>query len=509
MYDLIIKGASIIDGTGSEAYGSDIAISGGKIVKIGADLFGAEKTLDASGLTVSPGWIDSHSHSDTTVVSFPDQREKAEQGITFSVGGHCGSSVAPKVKDGVLTKMSDFINQYRDLPQGSHIGLLVGHNTVRSAVMGKENREPTEHELEKMCSLVRDAMRAGAIGMSYGTFYVPACYAKTDELLALARVVSEEGGLLAAHIRNEADGLLEAVEEYLGIIKESGCRAVFSHHKSAERENWGKVKASLAMIDKANSEGADIYQDVYPYVASGTTMLARFCPKRFHPEGTTSALSLLYDEEICKKIKAWGEEKWHGDISWTLVTKFPGKEEYEGKNVNEIAELIGLGHDPLEAALEITRISNGTARGAFFTMCEEDVEYVMRHPRSMICTDSAAAGESLNYHPRLRAAFPRALGRYARDKGVVSVPEMIRKMTSLPASVYGLKSKGVIAEGMDADICIFDADRIIDRADFTSCREANEGLEYVIIDGRIVVEKGVYNGTRAGKIYLREVGRSE
>ena len=504
MYDLIIKNANILDGLGSEAYVADVAIRSGKIALIGRELSGAKSVIDASGLTLSPGWIDSHSHSDSTVVSFPDQKEKAEQGITFSIGGHCGSSAAPKVVDGKINKMSDFIASTKELSQGSSIAFLVGHNTVRTAVMGKENREPTKEELSLMCELVRDAMRAGAIGMSYGTFYVPACYAKTDELVALAKVVAEEGGLLAAHIRHEADGLIPAVEEYLGIIKESGCRAVFSHHKSAEPQNWGKVKTTLAMIDKANEEGADIYQDVYPYTASGTTMMARFCPKQFHPVGTTNAFSLLSNPEICEKIKAWGEEKWHGDLSWTLVTSFPGYEQYEGKNVNEIAELIGLANDPMEAALEIIRMSGGRARGAFFTMCEDDVRYVMAHPRSMICTDSSAAADAPMYHPRLRAAFPRALGRYARDIGVVSVPEMIRKMTSLPASVYGLKTKGVIAEGMDADICIFDADKIIDRADFVRCKEKNEGLAYVIIDGKVVVRDGVYNGTRAGKIYVKE-----
>ena len=320
MYELVIKNAHVLDGLGNEPVDVDVAIQNGKIAKIAKNIETDGKVIDAAGLTLSPGWIDSHSHSDSTVVTFPDQAEKSEQGITFSIGGHCGSSVAPKVSDGKINKMSDFINQNRDLPQGSGIAFLIGHNTVRTAVMGKENREPTADELEAMCDLVRDAIRAGAIGMSYGTFYVPACYAKTDELMALAKVVAEEGGLLAAHIRHEADGLIPAVEEYLEIIKASGCRAVFSHHKSAEPQNWGKVKISLAMIDKANSEGADIYQDVYPYIASGTTMMARFCPKAFHPAGTTNAFSLLSNPEICAKIKAWGEEKWHGDLTWSLVT---------------------------------------------------------------------------------------------------------------------------------------------------------------------------------------------
>ena len=502
MYDLIIKGAAVLDGSGSEAFVSDVAILNGKIAKIGEGLSGAREIIDAAGLTLSPGWIDSHSHSDRQFLSCPDMREKVEQGITFSIAGQCGDSEAPLRKDGKILKMSEYLCEAARVPQGAGAGTLVGFNTVRKAVMGNENREPTREELQTMCDLVRDAMRGGAIGMSYGVFYVPACYAKTDELIALAKVVREEGGILASHIRSEGDELLESVEEYLHIIRESGCRAVFSHHKAQDRCNWGKVKKSLEMIEAAIAEGADIYLDVYPYTASGTTMLARFCPGILHPAGTKNALDLLYDPEMCEKIKKWGREKWGEDLSWTLVSACPGHPEYQGKTVSEIAEMRG-DDDQYETALEIIRMTKGAARGSFFMMCEDDVERVMKHPRAMICTDSGVAGKNSIYHPRLRASFPRALGVYARERGVVTVPEMIRKMTSLPAHVYGLEGKGLIREGMDADICIFDRERIKDRADFVSFSENNEGLSYVIIGGELVLKDGIFNGVCRGEIYRK------
>ena len=502
MYDLIIKGASILDGSGKEAYCASVMISDGRIVKIGESIEdSAKRVINAEGLTLTPGWIDSHSHSDRNFLSDPDMKEKVEQGITFSLAGQCGSSAAPVIKDGKILKMSEYLADAEKIAQGSSAATFVGFNTIRKAVIGVENRDPSPEELSAMCDLLRDAIRGGAIGMSYGIYYVPASYAKTEELIALAKVAREEGGILSAHIRNESDELLSAVEEFLTIIKASGCRAVFSHHKAAGKENWGNVKKSIAMIEKANAEGCEVYFDVYPYIASGTTMMARFCPANMHPEGTKRALDLLYDPEMCEKLKIWGREKWGETIDWTLIASCPGREDLQGKTVSEAAKILGLSDDEYEAALEIIRISGGRARGSFFSMCEADVEYVMRHPRSMICTDSGVAGISTIYHPRLRAAFPRVLGRYVRERGVVALPEMIRKMTSLPAHVYGLKTKGLIAEGMDADICIFNPDTIIDKADFVNCTENNEGIEYVIIAGEVVLEKSVYLGKRAGKIH--------
>ena len=499
MYQLLIQNALIYDGSGGEPFVGDIGVQDGKIIQVESGLSGGLQTIDAAGLAVSPGWIDSHSHSDSAILPYPDQREKVEQGVTFSITGQCGISVAPTAGE----TMGQFLKNAALIPQGSGAAVLVGHNTLRKAVMGTENREPTPEEMEQMKKLLAEGLEKGAIGMSLGLFYVPGCYAKPEEVLALAQVVAEHGGILASHIRNEGDQLLEAVQEYLDVIRASGCRAVFSHHKAAWKENHGKVKKSLAMIDEANAQGADIYLDVYPYDASHTSMLARFVPKMFHPEGTTSALALLDDPAICEMIKAWGKKRWGNDLSSALVTKFPGGEPYEGKTVNEIADLWGV-EDRFEAAFEVIRRSSGMAQGCFFSMDPEDVAYVIRHPRAMICTDSSVAGTVECYHPRLRAAFPRALGRYAREMGVVSIPEMIRKMTALPAHVYGLSGKGRVAVGMDADLCIFDPEKLRDRATYQHCRENNEGLEYVIIDGKVVLTKGVYNGTRAGKVFRRE-----
>ena len=358
--------------------------------------------------------------------------------------------------------------------------------------------------MEKMKEMLREALKAGAAGMSFGLIYTPGCYATTEECAELATVVAEQDGLLAAHIRNEGDDLLESVEEFLTIIKTSGCkRAVFSHHKAAAKWNWGKVKKSLAMIDAAVAEGFDIYVDVYPYVASGTALSATFLPRMFHFEGLTDPLQLLDGGAREAELRAWAKGRWDNDYSWVLPYRIAGYDEYAGLNINEIADLRGQ-KDRMDTIFDLIRETNKGVNGAFFTMSEEDVEYVMRHPRAMICTDSSSACGKDLYHPRLRATFPRVLGKYVRERKVTSLPEMIRKMTSMPAHVYRLEGKGQIKEGYDADICIFDADTIKDGNDFFNPTLKNEGLSFVIVDGKVVVEDGVYNGTRAARLVLEK-----
>ena len=498
MYDLLLRNITIFDGTGKDGYLADIGILEGKIAAIGQSLPNGKSTIDGTGLAVSPGWIDSHSHSDRAVLLLPDQREKVEQGITFSITGQCGSSAAPSATHTV----EQFFGEAAQTPQGSGSALLIGHNSLRKAVMGTENRDPTPEELERMKTLLAEGLDAGAIGMSLGLFYVPGCYAKPEEVLELAKVVAAKGGVLASHIRNEADTLLEAVQEYLDVIQASGCRAVFSHHKAAWEENHGKVKESLAMIDAANAQGADIYLDAYPYNASHTSVMARFVPKMFHPKGTTSVLALLDDPAIRDAIKDWGHNRWGNDLSSSLVTEIPGYPELEGKTINELADLWGM-EDRFDAAFEVIRISEGKAQACYFSMDLQDVAQVLRHERTMICTDSSVAGSKTHFHPRLRGTFPRALGLYAREQQLVSIPEMVRKMTSLPAHVYGLKTKGRIALGMDADLCVFNPETLRDQADYKEPTRNNVGLEYVIIDGKIVLEHGIYNGTRAASVYRK------
>lgn len=489
MYDLIIKSGKIIDGTGSPSFLADIGIKDGKIVRIARwiEVTGdGAKVIDAKGLVVTPGFIDSHSHSDSSVLTLPDQKEKIEQGITTSIGGMCGFSQAP------------YATEVKETVLGSNIAVFAGHNTIRRSVMGMENRKPTESELEQMKELVRKNMESGALGLSFGLTYTPSGYADTEELIELAKVVGEYHGLVSAHIRNEGDHLIQATEEFIKVIRESGTRGIHSHHKAMWKENWGKVSHTLRMLEQANEEGVEIYCDAYPYTASHTSMGARFVPKEYHAFGLTKVLS---DPEKRREIIEWNLQTFGEDLSWVLVASCSTYPEYEGLRIPEIARL--RGQNGYEAVLDIIRDCNG-AQACYFCVCEEDMEAVLAYPRSMICTDSDVAGQKTTYHPRLRASFPRVLGRYVRERRVTSLPEMIRKMTSMPATVYGLRGKGLIKEGFDADICIFDADKIIDRAEYADCTRKAEGLNYVLLNGQIVVEDAVYLGIRAGKVIDRD-----
>ena len=295
MFDLIIKNGVVIDGTGSPGYHADVAVRDGKIVKIGRGLEDAAKTIDAAGLVVTPGFIDSHSHADGQVLKHPELREKIEQGITVNIAGQCGGSNVPLSRDEKREEYKELEglgNEYdlrsdpakyfaalREHPLGSGTAFLIGHGTLRKAVMGMENRAPSADELKAMQNLLRRCMENGARGLSLGLIYAPGCYAATEEAIEIAKVVSEYDGIVASHIRKEGKLLVRAVAEYLDILRKAGVRGVVSHHKAcASEENWGKVSHTLRMIDEANDAGMDVYCDVYPYVATSTSLSATFLP---------------------------------------------------------------------------------------------------------------------------------------------------------------------------------------------------------------------------------------
>jgi len=515
MYDYIIKNGTIVDGTGSVPYSGDLAVKDGKIVRIAENITGDGQIIDARGLTVTPGFIDSHSHSDSSILAFPDQAEKVEQGITTSIGGQCGLSPAPiavgqKEADvGAFGKNTEvyrtagtFLDLAKTVPLGSNLATFVGHCALRNAVIGPYNRDPSEAELEKMGQLLREGIAHGALGVSFGLIYPPSCFAKTRELIYLATVAAECGGMVSAHIRDEGDSLVEACKEFLEVIRVSGAKAVFSHHKAMYQRNWGKVNETLKLIDRANEAGCDIYCDVYPYTASMTSLSARFIPKEYHSGGGRALIARLLDKTVRREIKQAYLQKFGDDVlDWVLLTSCPNYPQYHGLLLSEIAKQQGT--DSFDTICDILiKSENASSQACFFLMCEEDLETVLAHPRSMLCTDSSVRGNAEVYHPRLRGAFPRALGRYVRQRRVVSLPEMIRKMTALPAAVYGLQGKGLIKEGYDADLCIFDAETIIDRCDYTACHERAEGLRYVLVGGKIAVENAVHNGIKAGKVLV-------
>lgn len=503
MYDLIIKNGTVIDGTGSPSYICDIAITDGKIVRIASDIADeSKKIIDAKGLIISPGFIDSHSHSDDAIFDYPDMIEKIEQGITTSIAGQCGITCAPSGKDDDVYKtFGSMAKAIKNVPLGSNVKSFVGHSALRGTVIGYENRRPSEVEMNEMKALLREAMENGAIGLSFGLIYTPSCYADTQELIELAKVVKEYDGMLSAHIRNEGFELIESVEEFLTVIKESGVKAVFSHHKSMYKPNWGKVKESLRMIKDAVDEGYDIYCDVYPYEASSTSLVATLIAKELRAVDRAEIPNMLSDSNMRDKIKEIYISRNGNSLSNLLLVQCKGYPEYEGMRIDEIARL--RGQDDFDTAFDIIIGSGANAQICNFSMTEEDIEYVLKYERAMICTDSSVAKDKKIYHPRLRASFPRFLGRYVRERKVVTIEEAIRKCTSLPALVYELSGKGKICEGFDADICIFDAERIIDKADYINCSSRCDGLNYVILGGEVVVENATYNGNKKGKFIYR------
>ena len=519
MFDLLIKNGKVIDGTGSPSYLSDVAIKDGKIVKISRNIKGdAKQIIDAAGLTVTPGFIDSHAHSEYDVLYDPNQFEKIEQGITTSVGGQCGSCSTPLPK-GTTRETADIIPNVGNemdyfaspammfettskVPQGANTILLMGHSKIRGAVVGVENRKPTDAELEQMKAILREGMENGAFGLSFGLIYAPGCYADTDELVQMAKVVAEYGGVVAAHIRNEGYQLATATAEFINVAKRANVRAVLSHHKAAvSMENWGKVNHTIAMMDECNAEGYEIYCDVYPYDAAHTGMITTFTSKSFRARSKAEQLEDLKNPEKRAELKAWIIENKGEDLSWVQIALCDAYPQYCGLRLPEAAKLHGK--DQYETLFDILVANNLGSTACLFSISEDDICTILRWPRAMIGTDGGSSRGRKVFHPRLKGTFPRVLGRFVREKGVTTLPEMIRKMTSMPAAVYGLSSKGLIWEGMDADICIFDAEKIIDRSTYTDCVQKAEGLSYVILGGEVVVEDAVANGKLMGKVIRR------
>jgi len=498
MYDILIQNGRIIDGTGSPAMAAQVAIKDGKIAKIARHIEGEAKTvIDAAGKVVTPGFIDSHSHSDNQFSSNSVQTEKVEQGITTSVAGQCGGSVCG-------ANAAEFLDNAKGCALGANMAMLIGHGTLRRAVMGMENREPTPEELEKMKNMMRAAMEHGALGMSIGLIYAPGCFAKTEELIEIAKVVGEYHGIAAIHLRSEGATLVEAVQEFISIVRASGVRGVISHHKAAGlTANWGKIHTTLRLIDQVNAEGYELYADVYPYVASHTNFSSVVIPNDWRSAGKEALLQRCEDPEQVAELRKIYYSK-YADMQWIMVARCPGYPEYEGKRVHEIAAM--RNQNEFDAAMDVVRLTKDNAGACFFSMCEEDVETVMAHPRVMICTDSGVTTPATTtYHPRLRGSFPRVLGRYVRERGVTTLPEMIRKMTAMPAAVYGFQTKGLLREGMDADICIFDPDTIIDRAEYTNPWLHAEGLDYVIVGGKIAAVNAVATGELGGTMLYRNL----
>ena len=497
MYDIVIRGGSVYDGLGGAPKICDVAVKDGVIVAVGDIPETGAREIDAKGLCVTPGFIDSHSHGDGSVRKKPLMEIIPEQGITTAMTGQCGTSIYPVPEKGPDQSAKEFFDALKEHRAGMNFALFVGHSALRKTVMGKSMEEPTPEQMAQMKKLLADGLKEGAMGLSLGLGYVPSIYSKKEELIELAKVLKEYDGILVAHIRNESDKVVEAVEEFIQVANAAGVTGVLSHFKACKARNHGKVVDMIARVNKAVAEGHPIYMDVYPYIATSTSISAPFVTKELLSLPTEQIIEELKKPEVRAAQQAWAEPLQGSDLEFAMVVGAKKTPQWIGMRLSEIAA--AQGKKPYDACYDLLIENNMVAKGVYFSINENDMMRVMAHPRCMIGTDGGNVAGLTRYHPRNRGTFPRVIGKYVREKGVVELSEMIRKMTSLPAAVYGFEKKGRIAEGMDADLCIFDFDTIRDKSTFVEPAQRNVGLHYVIIGGEITVENNTKNEVLSGK----------
>ncbi|MCK4772601.1 MAG: D-aminoacylase [Candidatus Latescibacteria bacterium] len=498
-YDLIIHGGRVLDGTGNPWYYTDLGITGDRIVAVG-DLSAAqaERMIDAGGLYVAPGFIDVHIHAGRGLVT-PDRSPAhplLAQGNTTVVIGPCGSGPV------------DIAGQREQLIEdglGVNVAQFIGHNSVRRAVMGMEDRAPTEVELEEMKALIRQGMEDGAFGMSSGPFYVPGSFSETEELVELARVVAEYGGIHESHIRDESDytvGLIAAVDELIQISREAGLTGVVSHIKALGPRVWGFSGAVVNRIEQARAEGLEIYADQYPYEASSTGLSAALLPRWAQAGGSGELQRRFEDPEIRARIR--GEIvvnlKRRAGATRIMFSSFRSDPSIVGKTLQEVAEERGM--DPVNTAIEL--LKQGGPSIISFNMNEADIRTFMRQPWTMTSSDGSLPQMNVGTpHPRSYGTFPRKIRKYVIEEGVIDLAAAVRSMTSLSATVFNIPDRGVLREGAYADVVVFDLDKIRDKSTYQQPHQLAEGMVYVIVNGRMAVDGRQFTGELAGRMLSR------
>lgn len=518
--DKAIVNGTIIDGSGTPRRTGSVGIKGSRIVSIDEDVGSATQIIDAKGLVVAPGFIDIHTHSCAALLADSRGLSAVHQGVTTHVVGNCGESVFPAAEGmrrlveryGVQCTWTDlrgYASRIQDRGVGINVAPLVGHGTVRALVMGEEAREPKSDELESMKRLVAQAMEDGAFGLSTGLIYAPGCFSNTEELVELARVVGRFEGYYATHLRNEGDGLAHAVNEAISIGEKAGGSVQISHLKAADGRWRGRISEILRILDMARARGLDVTWDQYPYRATSTG-LHIFIPGWAHEGGTQALKKRLRTHETRLRILA--EMRQSGkDLSQVLITACPHHPQWQQLTPVDIGARLGL--PPEEAVLEILLHEESEVKMANFAMDEKDIETIMRHPITMVGSDGVAVADEgllakLRFHPRSYGTFPRVLGRYVRERGILTLEEAVRKMTSAPARRLGLHNRGLLREGMRADITVFNPDRVTDRATFHEPQRYPEGIEHVLVNGEFVIMQACCTGRLPGEVLLKNSGLS-
>ena len=495
-YDLIIRNGKIIDGTGNSWYYADIAVKDGKIASIQKHISAAAaKTIDAKGLIVAPGFIDVHTHIEGDEIKTPTAGNFILDGVTTVITGNCGSS---KVNIGSYLHFID------SLQLSINVATLIGHNDVRRAVIGNANRDPNETELVKMESLVDQGMKDGAVGFSTGLIYIPGTYSKTPEIVALARVAAHYNGVYASHMRDEGDSVVQAIQEAISIGRETGMPVEISHFKLSGQQNWGRSKETLPLVIAARKEGLDVTIDQYPYTASSTN-LGTLLPDEVLADGQDSIKARLNRPEtreyvinfMLKRLK----KRKLKHFSYPVVATFRPDTSYNGKSIEAVNLMKGRKHKAKEEALTIIDMMlQGGAAMIFHGMSEADVQYIMKYPFNMPACDAGIRvfGQG-SPHPRGYGTNARVLGKYVREEKLFPLEEAIRRMTSLPAQKFQLKDRGLLKEGMAADIVVFDENTVSDQSTFDRPHQYSTGFQYVVVNGQLVVDHAQHTGVRSGR----------
>ena len=514
-FDVVIRGGTIVDGTGSRGSRNDLGIRGDRVAAIGnlADA-DTKRSVNATGRIVCPGFIDMHSHSDSSLLEDGLAHSAVRQGATTHVIGNCGSSPAPvgspvRLAGHTLSTYGDFLKALQKNGTSINVCGLVGHNSVRRAVMGTQNRQPTPVELRQMQDLVDEAMRSGAVGLSTGLVSPPGIYSKTDEIVALARVAARHGGQYSSHIRGEASTLVQAVGEAIQVGREAKLPVQISHHKAAGRENWGTTGKTLPMIEAANRNGQRVRVDVYPYHA-GSAGMAQLVPPWAHEGGSGALLGRLKDPVQRRRIArdmVRGTDNWPNffkiewdDIQIAAVGNRANRK-WVGKRVADVARARKC--DGVQACIDLLIEGNGRVRMINFIIDEREMQRVLRHPLSMIGSDGRAVSADTARgmpHPRYYGCFPRVLGRYCRQLKLFPLETAIHKMTAMPARQLSLSDRGTLKVGQAADVVVFNFQTIIDKATFQAPHQYPEGIDAVFVNGLPVVLDGGHTETRPGRI---------
>lgn len=488
----LIKNVRIIDGTGAPWFRGHVLIKGEKIKSILHQEVEAERVIDGKERFLTPGFIDIHTHGDRGILKFPRAENYLRQGVTTLIGGNCGGSEFP---------IAPHLKEVEDSGISLNYGILIGHGSLRRQIMGMEMRHPSPSELEKMEELLAENLKAGALGLSLGLYYVPGSFAKTEEVVALAKVVAAHGGFVSIHMRDESDyniGLLQSIEEALKIARLAQVPVQISHLKCLGASVWHQASEALALLDQAREEGLEISFDQYPYPASSTSLNGALLPPWAQAGGEEALAERFKNAETREKIKVEvaANMKRRGGPKSLVIANSLAFPQLKGKNIEEVAAL--WQEDLLETTMKL--LASGYVQIISFNMTEEDINQIMQHPLGMVGSDGSLVEFGLGQpHPRYYGTFPRVLVKYVKE-GVLPLSEAIRRMTSAPANRLGQYDRGLIRPGFWADLVLLDLDKIDDRADFDNPHAYPQGIDLVMVNGQIALDQGQLPDQKAGMI---------